>query len=96
MPTAKDYGKIAEEQEAQLCRLKAEFDGQSAQLDELFRQAEAMGLDPGTRPDLAVMTEAERRCCADFERQLGEIASLLTPVQTPRTRLPKMSRRSMV
>lgn len=96
MPTAKDYRKIAEEQEAHLQVVKEEFERQSARLDEMFEEAKAMGLDLEAKPDLNAMSEEERRVCLDFERRLNEVTSLMAPVEVRRPRSARRDRRSMV
>ncbi len=96
MNATKDYTQVIAEQEANLNRIKKEFDQQSAELDAMLAKAEAMGLDLGKQPDMSGMSEAERQYCLEFERQLQDINRLLTPVQPARSKAPRLSRRQMI
>ncbi len=96
MSATKDYAKVVAEQEANLNRIKEEFDRQSAQLETMLAQAEALGLDLEKRPDLGAMSEEERQYCLEFERQLLEVNRLLTQGQPERSKPPRLSRRRMI
>ena len=90
-----EFEKVLTRQEAELARMKATLDEQSALLDTLKAECAKLGLDKNPPIALEDFPPEYQARFLEFERDLKQIDEILTPSR-PKAKAPKIGRRMAI